>query len=84
MQDQRLIIFHSQALKGKNLHLSTYETELLALATVVKKWRSFLPNRPFIAMTDHQSLKFSLEQRIATPAQQKWPAKLLGMGMLCG
>ena len=28
--------------------------------------------------TDHQSLKFLLEQRIATPAQQKWLAKLLG------
>lgn len=82
MQDQRPIAFHSQALKGKNLHLSTYETELLALATVVNKWRSYLPNRPFIVKTDHQSLKFPLERRIATPAQQKWPAKLLGMGML--
>ena len=28
--------------------------------------------------TDHQSLKFLLEQRIATPSQQKWLAKLLG------
>ena len=28
--------------------------------------------------TDHQSLKFLLEQRIASPAQQKWFDKLLG------
>ena len=34
--------------------------------------------RPFIVRTDHQSLKFLLEQRIATTAQQKWLAKLLG------
>ena len=27
MQDHKPIAFHSQALKGKNLHLSTYETE---------------------------------------------------------
>ena len=28
--------------------------------------------------TNHQSLKFLLEQRIAIPSQQKWLAKLLG------
>ncbi|XP_075645875.1 uncharacterized protein LOC142617069 [Castanea sativa] len=67
------------ALKGKNLHLSTYETELLALATTVKKWRSYLLGRPFVVRTDHQSLKILLEQRIATPSQQKWLAKLLGL-----
>ena len=33
--------------------------------------------RPFIVRTNHQSLKFLLEQRIATLAQQKWLAKLL-------
>ena len=37
MQANRPIFFHNQALKGKHLHLSTYETELLALATAVKK-----------------------------------------------
>ena len=78
MQDQRPIAFHSQALKDKYLHLSTYETELLALASAVKKWRSYLLGRPFVVKTDHQSLKFLLEQRIATPSQQKWLAKLLG------
>ena len=78
MQDYRSIAFHNQALKGKNLHLSTYETELLALATAVKKWRSYLIGRPFVVRIDHQSLKFLLEQRIATSSQQKWLAKLLG------
>lgn len=28
--------------------------------------------------TNHQSLKFLLEQRIATPTQQNWLTKLLG------
>nr|XP_023879731.1 uncharacterized protein LOC111992135 [Quercus suber] len=82
MQEQRPIAYHSQALKGKHLHLSAYETELLALATAVKKWRPYLLGRPFIVRTDHQSLKFLLEQRIATPAQQKWLAKLLGYAFI--
>ena len=35
MQNQRPIAFHSQALKRKNLALSTYEKELLALVVAV-------------------------------------------------
>ena len=37
MQDQRPIAFHSQALKGRSLSLSTYEKELLALVTAVSQ-----------------------------------------------
>ena len=77
MQNQRPIAFHSQVLKGKALHLSTYEKELLALVTAVHKWRPYLLGRPFIIKTNQQSLKYILEQRIATPAQQKWLTKLL-------
>ena len=36
MQQGRPIAFHSQALKGKSIHLSIYENELLALVTAVK------------------------------------------------
>ena len=78
MQDQRLVAFHSQLLKGKALHLSTYEKELLALVTAVYKWRPHLLGRPFVIKKDQQRLKYILEQWIATPAQQKWLAKLLG------
>ena len=85
MQRGRPIAFHSQALKGKNLALSTYE-ELLALVIAIKRWRAYLVGRPFIVKIDQQSLKYLLEQslkylleqKIGTPTQQKWFAKLLG------
>ena len=82
MQEGRPIAFHSQALKGRNLALSTYERELLALATVVHKWRSYLVGRPFLVKTDQQSLKNLLKQKIGNPAQQKWITKLLGYAFI--
>uniref|UniRef100_A0A2N9FC87 RNA-directed DNA polymerase n=1 Tax=Fagus sylvatica TaxID=28930 RepID=A0A2N9FC87_FAGSY len=78
MQDGRPIAYYSQGLKGKNLFLSTYEKELLALVLSVKKWRPYLLGKSFVIKTDQQSLKHLLEQRVGTPMQQKWITKLLG------
>ena len=69
MQHGRPKAYHSQALKGKNLALSTYEKELLALVIAIKRWRAYLVGRPFIVKIDHQSLKYLLEQKIDTLAQ---------------
>ena len=52
MQQQRLIAFHSHVLKGSALALSTYEKELLALISIVKKWRPYLVGRDFVIKTD--------------------------------
>lgn len=52
MQDHRPLAFHSQALKGRSLHLSTYEKEFLALVSAVKRWRPYLVGKPFIIKTD--------------------------------
>jgi len=64
------------------LALSTYEKELLTLVIAVKRWGVNLVGRPFTVKTDQQSLKYLLEQKIGTPAQQKWFAKLLGYNFL--
>ena len=66
MQNKRPISYLSQALEQKNMGLSIYEKELLALVTVVTKWRHYLEGHHFIIHTDHQSLKYLLEQRITT------------------
>jgi hypothetical protein len=82
MQENRPIAFLSQALKGKALHMSTYEKELFPLVTAVHKWRPYLLGQSFVIRTDQQSLKFLLEQKVGTPFQQRWLTKLLGYDFL--
>lgn len=55
-----------------------YDRELLAILLAVKRWNQYLVGRPFIIRTDHHSLKFLLEQRLSTPLQHTWLAKLVG------
>ncbi|PSS36078.1 Endonuclease [Actinidia chinensis var. chinensis] len=78
MQEGHPIAYWSKGLSARNQDLSTYEKELMAVVLAVLKWRHYLLGRPFIIRTDHQSLKYLLEQRVATPFQQKWIAKLIG------
>lgn len=78
MQSGQPLAYLSQGMKGKSLSLSTYEKELLALVTAIRKWRHYLLGHTFKVRTDQQALKYLLEQRVSTPAQQKWVSKLLG------
>ncbi|KAK4390228.1 Transposon Tf2-12 polyprotein [Sesamum angolense] len=80
MQEDRPIAYLSKALAAKNLRLSTYEKEFLALLLAVIKWRHYLQGSHFIIKTDKKSLKHILNQRIDSVLQQKWVAKLLGLG----
>ena len=57
---------------------SIYEKEMLAILHVVDLWRPYLLGKRFQFKTNHQSLKYFLEQRISSPEQQKWETKLFG------
>lgn len=78
MQDGRSLAFYSKSLSQTRLGLSTYEKGLLAVVMAVTKWRHYLFGRHFQIKTDHQSLKFLLEQKVTTLMQQKWLSKLMG------
>jgi RNase H-like domain found in reverse transcriptase len=73
------IAFFSQKLGVKNQGLSTYENELLALITVVTKWKHYLIGQKFIIKTDQISLKYLLEQKVNTALQHRGLSKLLGL-----
>lgn len=68
MQGERPISFFSQALHGKNLALSTYEKEMLALVKAVQRWRPYLLSAKFLVHTDKKSLQYLLDQTITTDA----------------
>jgi hypothetical protein len=44
----------------------------------VDLWRPYLLSQQFQIKTDHQSLKYFLEQQISSLTQQKWVTKLFG------
>ncbi|CAN6455047.1 unnamed protein product [Victoria cruziana] len=76
-QDGHPIAYMSKALTQRAKPFSTYEKEMLAIIVAVEKWRPYLIGRHFIVKTDHASLKHLLQQKISTPTQQRWIARLL-------
>nr|GEU63151.1 hypothetical protein [Tanacetum cinerariifolium] len=78
-QNKHPIAFFSKALGPKHLQLATYEKELLAIVAAIQRWKGYLLGRPFVIKTDHQALKYILEQKECNPTLQKWLSKLLGL-----
>ncbi|GMI83405.1 hypothetical protein HRI_002009800 [Hibiscus trionum] len=78
-QDERPIAYLSKALGPKDADLSIYEKEYLAILLAVTKWRHYLEGNSFIIKTDHEALKYLLEQKLTTTIQKKGLTKLLGL-----
>lgn len=78
MQRGKTITFITKALAKRHLGLSVYEKELLSIVYAVEKWQHYLLGRHFIIRTDHQSLKYLLEQRLHNDSQFHWLSRLIG------
>jgi hypothetical protein len=70
--------FTSKQLSEINMGKSIYEKEMLAILHVIDLWHPYLLGKCFQINTNHQSLKYFLEQCISSPKQQKWVTKLFG------
>jgi hypothetical protein len=79
IQDHHPLAYISKPLSIKNMRLSAYEKEYLAILLAVDHWRPYLPHRPFLIYSDQWSLFHLTEQRLKTPWQQKVFTKLLGL-----
>jgi hypothetical protein len=51
---------------------------MLAILHAVQKWRPNLIERHSKVKTDHEILKYFLEQQLSSEEQQKWVTKMLG------
>jgi hypothetical protein len=65
MQEERPLYFESLPLKGNDLHKPIYEKEMMEILHALKKWCPYLIGRDFKVKTDHDSLKYFLEQRLS-------------------
>lgn len=51
----------------------------MAVVFAVIKWRHYLLGNKVYIKTDHQSLRYLLDQRITTTNEQKWITRLMGL-----
>ena len=69
LQDAHPIAFFSRPVAPRHRSLAAYERELIGLVHAVRHWRPYLWGRRFLVKTDHYSLKYLLDQRLATIPQ---------------
>jgi hypothetical protein len=67
MQDGMPLAFTRKWLFERHLGQSIYEKEMLVILNVVDLWCPYLLGQRFQIKTNHQSLKYFLEQRISSP-----------------
>ena len=76
MQGRHPIVFKSRKLSQPERLYSIYDKEMLAIMHALTKFRQYLVGSKFMVKTDHNSLKYFLEQKDLSERQQKWVTKV--------
>jgi hypothetical protein len=76
MQNRHPIAYESRKLRGLELLYTIYDKEMLAIMHALAKFRQYLVGVKFVVRTDHNSLKYFLEQKDLNERQQKWVSKI--------
>jgi hypothetical protein len=75
-QGARPLAFFNKPIAVRHCKLAAYECELIGLVPGIFQWRAYLWGRRFVVRTDHYSLKYLFDQKLATILQHLWASKL--------
>lgn len=70
------IAYYSHKLTGSQRNYSVTELECLAAVLSIKKFRCYVEGHPFTVITDHNSLKWLMDQKDLTSRLTRWSLKL--------
>jgi hypothetical protein len=76
MQNRHPLAYESRKLRGPELLYNIYDKEMLAIMHALAKFRQYLVGARFVVKSDHNSLKYLLEQKDLNERQQKWVRKI--------
>jgi hypothetical protein len=76
MQGGHPIVFESRKLDESERLYPIYDKEMLAIMHALTKFRQYLVGSRFVVKTDHNSLKYFLDQKDLSERQQKWVSKI--------
>jgi hypothetical protein len=76
MQGGHPIMFESKKLNESERLFSIYDKEMLAIMHALTKFRLYLVGSGFLVKTDHNSLKYFLDQKDLSEKHQKWVSKI--------
>jgi hypothetical protein len=63
MQNRHPLAYESRKLRGSKLLYNIYDKEMLAIMHALAKFRQYLVGARFVVKSDHNSLKYFLEQK---------------------
>jgi hypothetical protein len=63
MQNRHPLAYERRKLRGPELLYSIYDKEMLAIMHALAKFRKYLVRARFVVKSDHNSLKYLLEQK---------------------
>jgi hypothetical protein len=58
-------MFYSRPIAPQHDKLAAYERKLIGMVKAVHHWRTYLWTLPIVVRTDHDTLKFLLDQRLS-------------------